>query len=57
VEAGQHYPSDVLAGMVIGNFFGILFDEALLSGGSRHRLAVSVTPAKGGGEATWRVAF
>jgi hypothetical protein len=30
VEGGRHYPSDVLAGMALGNFIGALFNDAFL---------------------------
>ncbi len=30
VEAHQHYPSDVLAGMALGHFFGAFFTGAFL---------------------------
>ena len=33
VEAGAHYPSDVLVGMSIGNFFGRMFSDAFLGDG------------------------
>jgi hypothetical protein len=31
VEAGGHFPSDVLVGVALGNFLGRFFDEAFLS--------------------------
>jgi membrane-associated phospholipid phosphatase len=31
VEAGKHFPSDVLAGAAIGHFFGAFFNEAFLT--------------------------
>lgn len=30
LEAGKHHPSDVLAGIALGNFFGIFFNDAFL---------------------------
>jgi membrane-associated phospholipid phosphatase len=57
VEAGEHYPSDVLFGMALGNFFATLFDAAFLGGQSSPRLVVSIDLESGGGEAKWRIAF
>ena len=57
VEAGEHYPSDVLFGMALGNFFGIMFDEAFMGGQQSPRVALSIAPVRGGGEATWDVRF
>lgn len=47
VEANQHYPSDVLAGMALGNFFGVLFTEAFLEPADAQRLQLSVLPTRG----------
>jgi membrane-associated phospholipid phosphatase len=30
MEAGAHYPSDVLAGLALGHFFGVFFQDAFL---------------------------
>lgn len=56
VEAGAHYPSDVLVGMSIGHFFGRMFSDAFLGDELSKRLAFSVEPAKGGAEVAfdWR---
>lgn len=32
IEAGKHYPSDTLAGMALGNFFGAFINDAFLGG-------------------------
>jgi membrane-associated phospholipid phosphatase len=57
VEAGAHYPSDVLVGMSIGNFFGRMFTDAFLGDGLSERVALSFEPAKGGGEIMWNWRF
>lgn len=44
VEANQHYPSDVLAGMALGNFIGVLFTEAWLEPAAARALQVQVQP-------------
>lgn len=44
VEANQHYPSDVLAGMALGNFIGVLFTEAWLEPATAQALQVHVLP-------------
>jgi len=57
VEAGAHYPSDVLVGMSIGNFFGQMFTDAFLGDDLSQRVALSFEPAKGGGEVVWNLRF
>ena len=57
VEAGAHYPSDVLVGMSIGNFFGHTFNDAFLGDRLSDRLAFSVEPAQGGAELVWAMRF
>jgi hypothetical protein len=54
VEAGEHYPADVLAGMAIGHFLGAFLNDAflhspepnagglILSGGPRGSIGLSV---------------
>lgn len=44
VEANQHYPSDVLAGMALGNFIGVFFTEAWLEPAAARALQVQVQP-------------
>ena len=46
VEANQHYPSDVLAGMALGNFIGVLFTDAFLGPADSQRLQVWVQPTR-----------
>jgi len=45
VEAGVHYPTDVLAGMAIGNFVGRVVHEAWLG---HHPPAVAIVPEQKG---------
>lgn len=46
VEANQHYPSDVLAGMALGNFIGVLFTDAFLSPADSQRVQAWVQPTR-----------
>jgi membrane-associated phospholipid phosphatase len=57
VEAGQHYPSDILIGIALGNFMGAFFTEAFLGlePGGRH--AFSVAPTREGAMLGWDVRF
>ena len=57
VEAAAHYPSDVLVGMAIGNFFGALFYDAFLGVDRNDRLVLAVKPVPGGGEFVWSLRF
>jgi hypothetical protein len=42
VELGAHYPTDVLAGAVLGNFVSLLLHDAFLGMGDR--MTVQFTP-------------
>ena len=55
VEAGAHFPSDVLAGMALGNFFGKFVTGAFL--GEDSHQSVSLAPLDGGAELTWNIRF
>ncbi|NJD31957.1 MAG: phosphatase PAP2 family protein [Gammaproteobacteria bacterium] len=57
VEAGAHYPSDVMVGMSIGNFFGLMFTDAFLRDGLSDRVALAFQPVQGGGEVVWQMRF
>jgi hypothetical protein len=57
VEAGAHYPSDVLVGLSIGNFFGRMFSDAFLGDGLSERVALAFEPVQGGGEIVWKLKF
>ena len=56
VEAGAHFPSDVLAGVALGNFLADFFNGAFLGHGDADApVAFSVTPD--GAMLEWRRAF
>jgi len=57
IESGAHYPSDVLAGMSIGNFFGLLFTDAFLRDGLSERVAFAIEPVPDGGRVVWQMRF
>ncbi|WP_345984831.1 phosphatase PAP2 family protein [Sulfurimonas sp. HSL-1656] len=42
VEAGVHYPSDVLTGFALGHFIGRFFNDAFITPAYRDKVAVSV---------------
>lgn len=48
VEAGKHYPSDVLAGYALGSFLARFAYHAFLESGTAPGLSVSVAPLPGG---------
>ena len=48
VEANQHYPSDVLAGMAIGHFFGAFLTDAFLGLDNPRHALVLVEPSREG---------
>lgn len=48
LEANQHYPSDVLAGIALGHFFGAFFTGAFLGLDNPERLRVLFEPSRGG---------
>lgn len=45
VEANKHYPSDILVGVALGNFFGAFFTDAFLGIDSTVSIAVTVEPS------------
>lgn len=57
IEAGQHFPSDTLFGMALGNFFAAFINDAFLgpSPGRVASLGIAATP--GGAELRWVVRF
>lgn len=57
VEAGAHYPSDVLVGIALGNFMGAFFTEAFLGLEPGAKLAFSAEPTRGGALLRWEVRF
>ena len=48
VEAGFHYPSDVLVGMAIGDFNGAFFDAAFMGLPQASHVALAVEPVHAG---------
>jgi membrane-associated phospholipid phosphatase len=48
VEANQHYPSDVLAGIALGHFFGAFFTDAFLGIDDPDQVAVLFEPSREG---------
>lgn len=48
IEANQHYPSDVLAGIALGHFFGVFFTEAFLGVDDPSQFLVQFEPSRGG---------
>ena len=57
VEAGAHYPSDVLFGVALGNFMGAFFTDAFLGLEPGEKYSFSVEPARGGASLRWDVRF
>lgn len=57
VEAGAHYPSDVLVGVALGNFMGAFFTQAFLGLGPDARIALSAEPTRGGATLRWQLRF
>jgi membrane-associated phospholipid phosphatase len=57
VEAKQHYPSDVLAGAAIGNFFGAFVYDAFLGLGPPGRATVTLQPSPVGSAFSVTVRF
>jgi membrane-associated phospholipid phosphatase len=57
VEAGFHYPSDVLVGMAIGDFNGAFFDDAFMGLPQPARVALSVEPVHAGAQLLVRVVW
>lgn len=56
VEGGWHYPSDTLAGMAIGNFFGVFFTDTFM-GLDASRARFTFSPLPGGGALTFAIAL
>jgi membrane-associated phospholipid phosphatase len=55
VEAGAHFPSDVLAGMALGNFFSRFVMGAFFDPNARQSVALS--PVNGGAMVSWNLRF
>ena len=54
VEAGAHFPSDILVGASVGDFFANFFTDAFLAPTSAHLLLASVP---GGAELQFGMSF
>lgn len=54
VEANQHYPSDVLAGIALGHFFGAFFTDAFLGMDNPRNTLVVFEPSRKGAVAMMR---
>lgn len=57
VEAGRHYPSDVLVGIALGNFMGAFFTEAFLGLEPGARFSLSAAPTREGAMLSWEMRF
>lgn len=57
VEAGRHYPSDVLVGIALGNFMGAFFTEAFLGLEPGARFSLSAAPTREGAVLSWELRF
>jgi membrane-associated phospholipid phosphatase len=57
VEAGAHYPSDVLVGIALGNFMGAFFTEAFLGLEPGARYSFSAAPVRDGALLSWEMRF
>jgi len=56
IEAGQHYPSDTLVGMALGNFIGSFVNNAFL-GLDQSRTSVALAPIDQGVLVSWACRF
>lgn len=57
VEAGAHYPSDVLVGVALGNYMAAFFTEAFLGLEPGERFSFSAEPTHGGAMLRWDARF
>jgi hypothetical protein len=57
VEAGKHYPSDILVGVALGNFLGQFFTDAFLGIKQTENSTVAVQPLDDGYQLGVRVKF
>ncbi len=48
VEGERHYPSDVLAGMALGHFFGAFFNDAFLGLDQTEQIGLTIEPSNDG---------
>ena len=57
VESGDHYPSDVLVGMALGNFMGAFFAQTFLGLEPDARMSFGAEPVRGGAMLHWETRF
>lgn len=57
VEANQHYPSDVLAGIALGHFLAAFFNDAFIGKADSHHIQVNIDPLPRGMLASVRMGF
>jgi membrane-associated phospholipid phosphatase len=57
VESGDHYPSDVLVGMALGNFMGAFFAQTFLGLEPDAQMAFGAEPVRGGAMLHWEIRF
>jgi membrane-associated phospholipid phosphatase len=57
VESGDHYPSDVLVGMALGNFMGAFFAQTFLGLEPDAQMAFGAEPVRGGAMLHWEMRF
>lgn len=57
VEAGAHYPSDVLAGWAAGHFWGAFVHDAFLWRGEPPACMILLVPEPGGVRLAWQMSF
>ncbi|HZD52513.1 MAG TPA: hypothetical protein VE175_05660, partial [Woeseiaceae bacterium] len=57
VEAGEHFPSDTLASIAIGNFIASFVNDAFLGGTGNQQAGVEVAASGGRAVVRWRISF
>ncbi|HYA85460.1 MAG TPA: phosphatase PAP2 family protein [Nitrospirota bacterium] len=57
VEANEHYPSDVLAGIALGHFFGVFLTDSFLGLDNPRHLSLLVEPSREGAIAVLQFNF
>lgn len=57
LEAGEHYPSDVLAGAAIGHFMAAFVNDAFLGAADRGRLQLGFLPSRHGSLLEFSLAY
>jgi membrane-associated phospholipid phosphatase len=57
VEAGKHYPSDVLVGLALGHYLAAFVNDSVMRGNRQRDLSLSVVPDRSGLAAEIRLRF